>query len=97
MKEFRYLSGVSTLAFQSENCVGCGMCEQVCPHGVFQMENSKAVVTDPDGCMECGACAMNCPTAAISVTPGVGCASYIISSWIRGKEAASCGGGTGCC
>ena len=49
------------------------------------------------GCMECGACAVNCPVAAISVDPGVGCAAYIISGWIHGKDKASCGGGTGCC
>ena len=36
---------------------------------------------------------LNCPTAAIRVTPGVGCAAYIISGWIHGKENASCGGG----
>jgi ferredoxin len=37
--------------------------------------------------MECGACALNCPVAAIEVTPGVGCASYIIQTWIKGKDA----------
>jgi hypothetical protein len=35
--------------------------------------------------MECGACAKNCPTDAIAVSPGVGCASYIIQTWIKGK------------
>ena len=37
--------------------------------------------------MECGACATNCPVHAITVTPGVGCAAYIIQTWIRGKKA----------
>jgi ferredoxin len=41
--------------------------------------------------MECGACAKNCPAAAIAVTPGVGCAAYIIQTWIKGKNAAACG------
>jgi ferredoxin len=40
--------------------------------------------------MECGACAINCPTEAVRVTPGVGCASYIIQGWIKGKDNASC-------
>ncbi|MBW2428943.1 MAG: 4Fe-4S binding protein, partial [Deltaproteobacteria bacterium] len=53
-------------------------------------------IRDLDGCMECGACAQNCPTNAIRVTPGVGCASYIIQTWIKCKEAASCKG-TQCC
>ncbi len=47
-------------------------------------------MTDKDACMECGACVLNCQTGAIDVTPGVGCAEYIISGWINGKENASC-------
>ena len=92
METFRYLSGVTTLQLETEACVGCGMCENVCPHGVFLLEGKKAAIRDLDGCMECGACALNCPTDAIRVTPGVGCASYIIQTWIKGKDAASCSG-----
>ena len=98
MKAFRYLPGVTTLAYDHEKCVGCGSCLIVCPHGVFTRESGKKVrVADRDGCMECGACALNCPADAIRVTPGVGCAAYIISGWIHGKENASCGGPDGCC
>jgi NAD-dependent dihydropyrimidine dehydrogenase PreA subunit len=97
MKNFRYLSGVTTLDYTSERCVGCGSCVAVCPHTVFAMEEKKVRLVDRDGCMECGACARNCPTEAIRVTPGVGCAAYIISGWIHGKENASCGGANGCC
>jgi ferredoxin len=90
METFRYLSGVTTLQLDTGACVGCGMCENVCPHGVFELEGKKAAIHDLDGCMECGACALNCPTDAIRVTPGVGCASYIIQTWIKGKDAAAC-------
>ena len=96
MKDFRYLSGVTTLQLETAACVGCGMCARVCPHGVFRLEGKKASIRDLNGCMECGACALNCPTAAIRVTPGVGCATYIIQTWIKGKEAAACGGAE-CC
>ena len=92
MQNFRHLSGVSTLQFNSEVCTGCGMCEAVCPHRVFRLNDRLAHVVDRDGCMECGACANNCPAGAIRVTPGVGCAFYIVQSWIKGKEAARCGG-----
>ena len=37
----------------------------------------KVKIVDLDSCMECGACALNCSAEAITVTPGVGCASYI--------------------
>ena len=96
MKNLRYLPGVTTLLFDQKACIGCGMCTIVCPHGVFGRDSHKAVIQDPDGCMECGACAKNCSTSAIQVTPGVGCAAYIIQTWIKGKEAAACGG-VDCC
>ena len=91
MESIRYLEGVSTLVLDQEACSGCGTCELVCPHGVFAMENRHARVIDQDGCMECGACANNCPANAISLKPGVGCAGYIIQSWIKGKDKACCG------
>lgn len=97
MKDFRYIPGVTTLDYAGDRCVGCGSCADVCPHQVFAMKEKKACLVDRDACMECGACALNCPADAIRVTPGVGCAAYIISGWIHGKENASCGGGDGCC
>ena len=83
MKDFRYLTGVSTLLLDRDACIGCGVCELVCPHGVLGLENGEAAILDFDGCMECGACARNCSARAIRVTPGVGCAAYIIQSWLQ--------------
>ena len=91
MKHLRYLENVVTLNLDAAKCIGCAMCVEVCPHGVLVMESRKARIIDVNGCMECGACANNCPTDAIAVTPWVGCAGYIIQSWIKGKEKASCG------
>ncbi len=95
MKEFRYIDGTATLKLDSERCVGCGMCTVVCPHRIFAVKEKKAEIQDFDACMECGACALNCPVQAIAVNPGVGCADYIIATWlakIRGKPVK-----TGCC
>jgi len=92
MENFRYLPGVTTLRLDEKACVGCGMCEIVCPHGVFSLHSPKVRINDLDGCMECGACAKNCPTEAIAVTPGVGCAAYIIQTWFKGKNTAVCCG-----
>ncbi len=93
MKSLRYLEGVVTIQLDREVCVGCSMCIEVCPHGVFRVQNKKAELIDRDGCMECGGCAMNCPVEAIRLTPGVGCASLIIQRWLKGKNV-SVGG---CC
>jgi len=92
MKKFRYLKNVTTLKLHTDKCIGCGMCEIVCPHTVFKIEERKAKIIDKDACMECGACSKNCPVDAIDVKPGVGCAAYIIQSWFIGDKA-SCG----CC
>lgn len=97
MKEFRYLKNVSTIEIESDKCIGCKMCTVVCPHAVFRMNESKAVIDDKDGCMECGACTINCPTEALKVKPGVGCATYIIQTWYKGDKAeCGCCDGGGC-
>lgn len=72
MKELRYLDDVSTLVLDPDKCVGCGLCTEVCPQAVFEMNRNKACIVDFNACMECGACASNCPSEAISVNPGVG-------------------------
>ena len=96
MQSFRYLDDTAILRLSEDKCIGCGNCQVVCPHRIFQVRDGKARIVDANACMECGACAKNCPTAAIYVNPddGCGCASYIINSWIariRGKAPASCG------
>ena len=82
----RYLKNVTTLALNADKCVGCGLCETVCPHGVFEMGEGKAHLSDKDACIECGACALNCPVEALSVNPGVGCAAAFITGWLTGGE-----------
>jgi len=95
----RYLKNVATLELNGGNCTGCGMCTDVCPHGVFSLNNGKAEITDKDLCMECGACAKNCPFSAISVKQGVGCAAAIINGILTGSEpnCGCSGSGSGCC
>ena len=96
----RYLKNVTTLEYNADKCIGCGRCTEVCPHGVFEMDEKKVRITEKDFCMECGACALNCPVKAIEVNAGVGCAAAIIQSWFTGKEP-TCGcsddGDSACC
>jgi ferredoxin len=90
MTNLRYLTNVAALQLDVDKCVGCGLCVQVCPHGVFTVEGSKARIVDLDACMECGACAKNCEAEAITVESGVGCATAVIIGALRGTEA-TCG------
>ena len=96
MRDMRYIPDTVTLQLDQERCTGCGRCTVVCPHGVMALNGQKARIVDRNGCMECGACALNCPDTAISVTPGVGCAAYIINSWFKGDQADCCGGESYC-
>lgn len=94
----RYLPGVTTLAYDAGKCKGCGRCVEVCPHGVFAVDNGKARLADRDACIECGACMKNCWFGAVTVDAGVGCAAAVLSSGKKGKPVCGdggCGGGCG--
>jgi NAD-dependent dihydropyrimidine dehydrogenase PreA subunit len=97
--KYRYFSDRVSLAMEQEKCVGCGICTQVCPHGVFDIREKVALIIDRDSCMECGACAKNCHFGAISVNSGVGCAVAIINGMLTGTEpSCDCSGGSdNCC
>lgn len=98
MSKMQYFTDVVTLKLNDKLCTGCAMCTIVCPHNVFKIQNSKAVINDIDSCMECGACSKNCKFGALSVRSGVGCASGIINGILRGTEAScDCSGSKSAC
>ena len=80
----------NTLTYRPCSCIRCGLCEVVCPHGVFVMAESGAQMVNPQDCMECGACARNCPFGAIEVKKGVGCAAAILKGLLTGSEPTCC-------
>jgi NAD-dependent dihydropyrimidine dehydrogenase PreA subunit len=52
----------------TEKCTGDEECVNVCPVGVFEMQEGKAVVVNEDECLACESCVEVCPSGAITVT-----------------------------
>ena len=50
----------------TDACVGCGICEMVCPSGSIRVVGGKAVHT-PGSCQTCLACVHACPRKAIGL------------------------------
>jgi NAD-dependent dihydropyrimidine dehydrogenase PreA subunit len=95
-----YISAGETLKLDSVLCTGCRMCTEVCPHGIFQINQKKAEIVHAERCIECGACKINCPVGAIDVRVGVGCAAAVINGILKGGDpTCGCGsdGSTSCC
>ncbi len=48
----------------TDKCIGCGICAQICDNEVLIIEN-KAKINNAEDCDECGFCVDDCPQAAI--------------------------------
>lgn len=51
----------------TDRCIGCGICEKVCPSGSIRLTKGKAVHI-PGRCQTCLACVHACPRKAIGLT-----------------------------
>ncbi len=52
---------------EEAECTGCGLCIEVCPNEVLDLEEGIAVVVNEEACDGCGLCAEECPMSIIEV------------------------------
>lgn len=59
-----------TSVVDETKCIGCGLCETVCPYSAIKLQNNGAgrkAHTIPASCKGCGVCGAGCPAKAISM------------------------------
>lgn len=59
------LTRAEKVVFSTDDCVGCGICTSVCPHGSWKVIDGRA--KSEGDCENCLACVHNCPRKAISI------------------------------
>ncbi len=62
------LASASGWRIDKAQCVGCGICIDVCPEKALTFDSDGLLpVVDNELCDKCGTCARECPTGAIEV------------------------------
>jgi NAD-dependent dihydropyrimidine dehydrogenase PreA subunit len=52
----------------SQKCIGCEECVNICPVDVYEMQNEKSVPVNVAECIGCESCVEVCEQGAITVT-----------------------------
>ncbi len=63
-------TGGNIAVVSEDECIGCGICADVCPSGAVSITDDIAAVTS-ELCTGCGACVDECPNSAVTLTARV--------------------------
>jgi len=51
----------------NEKCINCGECIEVCPMGIFELQDEMVVAVDQEDCIGCESCVDACEQGAIAI------------------------------
>lgn len=70
----------------NEQCIGCGLCEKLCPKNVIKLVDGKPI-WNKKGCLHCTACINKCPKQAINYgTKTITKNRYVAQKYNSNKE-----------
>ncbi len=65
------INGSRKLTCDRSACIGCRRCVEICPRGVWRMdEDKRAILARSEDCTACRACLVQCETGAIQAVRG---------------------------
>ena len=61
------LTSAYKITFDSDKCVGCGQCVDICPVSVWEMHDGKSDPVNAEECLGCESCTGVCEHDAIVI------------------------------
>lgn len=72
-----------SIMYSEKLCVGCGICEKICPAGVHEFADTHSI--NWQNCTGCGTCAQECPTGALEMDSREMTVSEIMDEVLRDR------------
>ena len=68
----------------TDSCIGCGLCERICPESAIEIKEGRPVWVKKD-CTKCAGCINRCPKGAIQYGSGTAKRRRYVNPVLKGK------------